>query len=285
MKIGISGAGGYVGGNVLSQLASRATDDQLVALSRSLAVIPGIESRFADFDQPDSLEHAYHGLDRLLIIPGDNLEKGVIGAQLVHAIDAALEAHVGHIYLLSAAHVKVAAFSDLGASYLNAEEHLKSHARHWTILRMNFYTETFVQLAGPAIAQGVLTGLGEDKIALVSRDDVAQALAGAVSGNGQANATYELTGPHSLSGEERARLLQDLTGKPVKYQVISEQQLHSQLAGLPPYYASAALSMQKAFALGAFDTVTADVEMLCGHAPAAADEILRRVATDTTPRS
>jgi len=42
---------------------------------------------------------------------------------------------------------------------------------------MNFYAESFAQMALAALAQGVLTGLGQNRVAFISRDDVAAAAA------------------------------------------------------------------------------------------------------------
>ena len=65
-----------------------------------------------------------------------------------------------------------------GASYWRGEQHLIATAPAWTILRMNFYAEAFVQLAQAALGQGVLPGLAENRVAFVARDDVAAAAAG-----------------------------------------------------------------------------------------------------------
>jgi len=51
----------------------------------------------------------------------------------------------------------------LGASYWRGEQHLIATAPAWTIPRMNFYAEAFVQLAQASLGQGVLTGLAENR--------------------------------------------------------------------------------------------------------------------------
>src|SRR5260370_1968414 len=100
---------------------------------------------------------------------------------------------------------------------------------------MNFYAEAFVQLAQGSLNQGVLTGLAENRAAFVARDDVAAAAAGILIGDGHAGAIYNATGPERLSGAERTSLIAEITGLPLAFRVITEEQLRAGLtqAGLP----------------------------------------------------
>jgi NAD(P)H dehydrogenase (quinone) len=173
---------------------------------------------WTDYNRPDGLAEAYAGLDRLLIISTVDPEPGKRGAQNFAAIDAAVRARVKHIVLMSAVGTR------------QEEE----PAPAWTILRMNFYAEAFVQLAQAALKQGVLTGLAENRAAFVARDDVAAAAAGILVGDGHAGAIYNATGPERLSGAERAAVISEITGRPLAFRVITEEQLRSALtkAGL-----------------------------------------------------
>src|SRR5256885_1586428 len=53
--------------------------------------------------------------------------------------------------------------------------------------------------------------------------------------DGHAGAIYNATGPERLSGAERAALIAEITGRPLAFRVISEEQLRTGLtqAGLP----------------------------------------------------
>ena len=51
---------------------------------------------------------------------------------------------------------------------------------------------------------GVITGLAENRGAFVSRDDIAAAAAGLLTGKGHEGAIYNTTGRASVSGAERA---------------------------------------------------------------------------------
>jgi NAD(P)H dehydrogenase (quinone) len=163
-----------------------------------------------------------------------------------------------------------------GASYWRGEQHLIATAPAWTILRMNFYAEAFVQQAQAALNQGVLAGLAENRAAFVARDDVAAAAAGILIGDGHAGAVYNATGPERLSGAQRAALIAEITGQQLAFRVITEEQLRAGLtqAGLPAGAVNAVVSIQASFAAGAFDMLTGDVERLGGHPPRPLRDVL-----------
>src|ERR1700736_3751224 len=268
MKIGVSGASGHLGRAVVSELLQRPDGHEIVAITRTPETVSGpARGRFGDYNRREGLAAAYAGLDRLLIITTVDPVKR--GAQNVAAIDAAVRAGVKHIVFMSAAGTRQEEEPALGASYWRGEQHLIATAPAWTILRMNFYHEAFVQLAQAALRQGVLAGLAENRAAFVAREDVAAAAAGILIGDGHAGAIYSATGPERVSGAERAAIISEITGKPVAFRVITDEQLRAGLtqAGLPAGAINIVVGLQAIFAAGAFDIVTGDVERLGGRPP------------------
>jgi NAD(P)H dehydrogenase (quinone) len=268
MKIGVSGASGHLGRAVVSELLQRPDGHEVVAITRTPETVSGpAQGRFGDYDRPESLAEAYAGLDHLLIIPTVDPVPGKRGAQNVAAIDAAVRAGVKHVVFMSAAGARQEEEPALGAPYWRGEQRLIATAPAWTILRMNFYAESFVQQAQASLGQGVLTGLAENRVAFIARGDVAAAAAGILIGDGHAGAIYNATGPERLSGAERAALIAEITGRPLAFLVITEEQLRAGLtqAGLPAGGVNAVISIQRSFAAGAFDIVTGDVERLGGR--------------------
>src|SRR2546425_1359787 len=266
MKIGVSGASGHLGRATVAELVQRPGVHEVVAISRTPETITApAQGRFGDYNRPESLAEAYAGLDRLLIIP--SLDAGKRGAQNVAAIDEAVRAGVKHIVFMSAAGARQTEEPVLGAPYWWGEQRLIATAPAWTILRMNFYAESFVQQAQASLAQGVLAGLAENRVAFVARGDVAAAAAGILIGDGHAGATYNATGPERLSGAERAALIAQITGRPLAFLVITEEQLRAGLtqASLPAQVVNTVISIQASFAEGAFDILTGDVERLAGR--------------------
>src|SRR3984893_13195471 len=277
MKIGISGASGHLGRAVVSELLQRAGGHEVVAISRTPNTVSGrAEGRFGDYDRPESLAKAYAGLDRLLIITTVAPEPGKRGAQNVAAIDAAVKAGVKHIVFMSAVGPRKKEERARGASYWRGEQHLIATAPAWTILRMNFYAEAFLQLAQASLRQGVLAGLAENRAAFVARDDVAASAAGILIGDGHAGAIYNATGPERLSGADRASLIAEIPGRPLAFRIITEEQLRAGLTrtGLSEGAVNIVVSIQASFAAGAFDILTGDVERLGGRPPKPLREVL-----------
>src|SRR3984893_8549849 len=277
MKIGVSGASGHLGRAVVSELLQRAGGHELVAISRSPETVTGAaQRRFGDYNRPESLAEAYAGLDRLLIITTVDPEPGKRGAQNVAAIDAAAKAGVEHIVFMSGVGTRQEEEPARGASYWRGEQHLIATAPTWTILRMNFYAEAFVQLAQAALRQGVLPGLAENRAAFVARDDVAAAAAGILIGDGHPGAIDNAPGPERLSGADRASLIAEIPGRPLAFRVITEEQLRAGLtqAGLPAAAVHIVATIMESFPEGAFDIVTGDVERLGGRPPKPLRDVL-----------
>jgi NAD(P)H dehydrogenase (quinone) len=187
-----------------------------------------------------------------------------------------VRAGVKHIVFMSAAGTRQEEEPAFGASCWRGEQHLIATASAWTILRMNFYAEALVQQAQASLDQGVLTGLAENRVAFVARGDVAAAAAGILIGDGHAGAIYNATGPERLSGAERAALIAEITGRPLAFLAITEEQLRAGLtqAGLPVEVVNTVISIQVSFAAGAFDIVTGDVERLGGRPPKPLRDVL-----------
>jgi NAD(P)H dehydrogenase (quinone) len=270
MNIGISGASGKLGRGVLRELAARAEGHNVIAISRTPEKAgSGVKGRVGDYDQPETLAEAYAGLDRLLLIPTSDQRPGRRGEQNVTAIKAAIEAGVKHIVFMSAAGTREQEEPNIGASYWAGEQYLIRNAPRWTILRMNYYAEALAMEVASAVGQGGLTGVAENRVAFVARDDIAAAAAGILLGEGHAGAIYTATGDKAYTGAERAALISEITGKPVGFVTVPADALRAGMAkaGLPEGVINSWVSIQNDFAAGAFDIVTGDVERLAGRAP------------------
>jgi len=279
MKIGVNGASGQLGTATVKHLVERAAGQHnVVAISRSpeKIKIEGVEARFGDYDQPESLIEAYKGLDRLLLIPSTSLQSGARSKQNIAAINAAVEAGVSHIVLMSSAGARNAEQPNISYDYFASEQHLMRTARQWSILRMGYYAEAIITEAQMSLGHGVLTGLSENKVSFVSRDDLAAAAAGLLVSEGHNGAIYTGTGPVSLTGAERAELIAKASGKPLAYLTLPLETLQGQLgqAGLPAEVVTTIVSIQQNLSNGDFDIVTGDIEKLSGRPARTLESIL-----------
>jgi NAD(P)H dehydrogenase (quinone) len=189
-----------------------------------------------------------------------------------------VEAGVAHIVMMSSAATREVEKHEMFAAYWTGEQHLMRTAPRWSILRMNYYAESFAQVARMSLGAGVLTGLGESRVAFASRDDIAAAAAGILLSEGHAGAIYNATGPGAVTGAGRAALLSEVTGKPVRFIVIDQAQLRSGMeqAGVPPEYISALIDIENHFVAGDFNIVTGDIERLAGRPAQTLRDVLSR---------
>jgi NAD(P)H dehydrogenase (quinone) len=278
MKIGINGACGHLGAAALHSLKERVSAGDIVAISRTPAAIAtgGVESRVGDYDDSASLDGAYRGLDRLLLIPTTDLRPGARARQTVGAIEAAVTAGVRHIVYVSGVGARDVPEPHVWASYFATEQALMHKAPQWTIVRMAYFSESLAQEAKQTLAMGVHAGLADTPVNFVSRDDLAAAMAGLLASDGHAGAIYQATGPETFTGTRRAAAIAAASGKPYAFAEIPRDHYEAGLrtAGLPDDVINTVLSIQSGFAAGGFDLVSGDIERLSGRKPKTLEAIL-----------
>ncbi|WP_245642421.1 SDR family oxidoreductase [Nonomuraea candida] len=102
---------------------------------------------------------------------------------------------------------------------LAAERAVRDSGAAWTILRSSWFHQNFDEGPfRPAILSGeVLMPLGDVRQAFVDTGDIAAVAAAALTGDGHAGRTYELTGPDSLSFGEAVEIIGRSIGREVRY--------------------------------------------------------------------
>lgn len=281
MTIGITGAGGQLGGSVLNELLSRgAKPGDIVAVTRtpeklSAFAAKGIAVRPGDFDKPEGLVAAFKGIDTLLIIPTSDLRPGIRTPQHKAAIAAAKNAGVRHVVYVST--VAVRPGQDLMQSHHDTEEAVYASGLKWTIVRMGMYFENlFMGALQHALSSGHFGATGTAPVANLARDDVAASLAGVLLGKGHEGSVYHVTGGASLTPAEIAATIAQVFGKKVEAAIITDEQYAGGLkaAGLPDFVVEAILGIAQTAAKGMLDVVTGDVARLSGRQPVGLAEFL-----------
>src|SRR4051812_37194809 len=229
MTIGITGAGGQLGGSVLNELLARgAKPAEVVAITRTPEKLAGFAAkgltvRAGDFDAPAGLAAAFKGIDTLLMIPTSDLRPGIRTPQHKAAVAAAKAAGVRHIVYVST--VAARPGQDLMQSHLDTEQAVFTSGLQWTIVRMGMYFENlFMGALQHALASGHFGATGAAPVANLARDDVAAALAGVLLGKGHEGSVYHVTGGASLTPAEIAATIGQVFGKPVQAAIITDEQ-------------------------------------------------------------
>ena len=224
MKIGITGATGQLGQLVVGKLKEKVSAEIIVALVRNTqrAAELGVEARAFDYSKPESLVASLVGIDKLLLISGNELGQRL--PQHLAVIAAAKDAGVKQFVYTSILHADTSSLG-LAGEHLATEAALKASGLAYTILRNGWYTENYVGSAKGAIGAGAFIGCaGAGKIASAARADYAEAAAVVLAGEGSENKTYELAGDTAYTLTELAAEISRQAGKTIPYNNLTETQ-------------------------------------------------------------
>jgi NAD(P)H dehydrogenase (quinone) len=273
----VTGAAGKLGQSVIAHLlgTQKIPAARIVAATRdpgklaSLAA-KGVGVRKADFDDSASLGAALAGVDRMLLISTDALDRpGRRLAQHQAAIAAAKKAGVKHVVYTSMPNPD-GSLVTFAPDHLGTEQALAASGLGWTILRNSWYMENLLMSLPGALAAGKwLTSTGNGKIAHVSRDDCARAAAAALASDSTANACYDITGPQKLTTAEIAALASEVFAKPLEVVQITDEEISENLQahGVPAVFVPTLVSFEANTRAGKFDVLSNAVEKLTGKPP------------------
>ncbi len=235
MKLAITGATGQLGQIVVNVLKSKTDAGNIIALVRNPAKAAGfgVEARVFDYDSPETLVQSLQGVDKVLLISGNEVGKRT--QQHQHVIEAAKKAGVKTIVYTSLLKADTSSLS-LAPEHLETENILKASGLDYTILRNGWYTENYTaSIAGVLAAGAVYGSAGEGKTASASREDYAKAAVAVLLSDNHKNNTYELAGDEAYTLAEYAAEISKQTGNNIPYHNVSNSEYANILeqAGLP----------------------------------------------------
>ena len=226
MKIGVTGATGQLGRLVIAELKKKVSVENIVALARSRQKAEelglGVEVREADYEQPETLEKALKGIDRLLLISAN--EVGKREPQHMNLLAAAKKAEVKWIVYTSLLHADNSTLN-LAGEHLATENALKQSGIPYTILRNGWYTENYTNSIPGALGAGAFIGsAGDGRISSASRQDFAEAAVVVLTSEGQQGKVYELAGDDAYTLKDLAAEISRQSGKEIPYNNLPEEQ-------------------------------------------------------------
>jgi NAD(P)H dehydrogenase (quinone) len=280
----VSGASGHLGRQVLENLLGRVAASSIVATTRNperLADVAarGVVVRHADFDDDATLDAAFAGVERALLISTDSLDKpGHRIAQHRRAIQAFARAGVEHLAYTSIVS-PVGSLITLSKDHAETERALAESGLHYTVLRNNMYSDYVLDPAKRALASGSVVNAREHgKVGFVTRADCAAIAAAVLVEPPAGNQTLDVTGPEALDSAAFAALLSKLSGKAIGVQSIPVAALVEGMVqhGLPRYLAEVLGSFDAGIAAGELAVVSDSVERFTGKKPESLADFLTR---------
>ncbi len=234
----VTAASGQLGRLVIAELLKRVPAERIVAAVRDPAKVAdladqGVLVRHADYTDPASLDKAFEGATKVLLISSNDL--GNREAQHRNVIDAAARAKVGLLAYTSVLHAERSTLS-LAAEHRATEDALRASGLPYTLLRNGWYVENYTGSLGGAVAHGALVGsAGEGRIAAAARADYAAAAAAVLASEGAVEQMYELAGDAAFTLAELAAEVSRQTGKTIPFHNLAQKEYAELLVnvGLP----------------------------------------------------
>jgi NAD(P)H dehydrogenase (quinone) len=278
----VTGASGHLGRRAVEFLLG-ARAGHVIAGSREPGKLAdlaakGAQTRAIDFEKPETLANAFAGVDRLLIVSTDAIDRpGRRIAQHRAAIAAAVAAGVKHIVYTSYANAVPGSAVLLNPDHQQTEEALAATPIGYTILRNNAYAENLLASLPHALTTGQWFTAGRNgRAGFVTRDDCARTAGAALAADFDGRRVLDVTGPELLSHADIARLVSEITGRRLEHVSVDEAALVAGMtqAGLPEPVARIYASFDTALANGETAIKTNVVATLTGREPVTLREFL-----------
>ncbi|MFU8807090.1 MAG: SDR family oxidoreductase [Bradymonadaceae bacterium] len=266
----VTGATGNLGRHVIDGLLERVPAERIVAAVRdpnkaSDMAKRGIVVRRADYDEPETLEKAFEGAEKILLISASDI--GRRAEQHRNILDAANRKNPGLLVYTSLLHADSSTIT-LAEDHRVTEKMILDSGLNYVILRNGWYIENYTENLGSALEHGVIMGsAGDGKIAAASRQDFAAAAIEALTGAGHTNRTYELAGDEPFTMEEYAAVVSKVYGKTVVYEDMPADAYKQALEsfGLPEPVAAMLVSADLAIRNGELNDERGDLSRLIGR--------------------
>ncbi|MCF2826030.1 MULTISPECIES: SDR family oxidoreductase [unclassified Pseudoalteromonas] len=242
--IAITGATGKLGQLVIEFLAQKIPTKHIVALVRDLdkgkaLANLGVTVRQADYDKPHTLDAALTGVEKLLLISGNQI--GSRTAQHKAVIDAAVKNQVRLIAYTSILNVDNSPL-ELAKEHKETEAYLRASGVAYSMLRNGWYNENYTDLVPVFTANHAITSIApQAQINSAARADYALAAATILSSAGHDNSVYELAGDHAFTIAGLAQAVSKHTQVEVKAKFVSDEEYLAHLVALGVPAAFAAL--------------------------------------------
>ncbi|GAB3237728.1 SDR family oxidoreductase [Glycomyces halotolerans] len=270
----VTGASGALGSLITTGLVEAGAAVVAGTREPSAFAAADVPARRVDFDDPGPLPESFAGIDVLVLVSAGYSEDDVVIARHRAAIRAAEGAGVRHVVYTGLA--KAGDHLSIALAHRATERILAASSLECTVLGNGIYAELIADASAEAEQSGVVgLPMGEGKIAVVAREDLAEAAARVAAegdadpGNPHRGRTYELVGTEAIGGVDLASELARRHGRPIVYRPQGLATFREALcdAGLLQYQIAHSVSIFSNIGAGYLDGTESDLPALLGRAP------------------
>jgi NAD(P)H dehydrogenase (quinone) len=277
----VSGANGKLGRAVVERLLDRVAPETIGVCVRDMKKAQGLAERGVrvrqgDFADAASLEYAFEGAARVLVVSVDSSgEKAVC----LHKAAFGAASKAGADRIVYTSHMGASASSHFAPTRDHAatESALRESGTAFTILRNGFYAASAFMLLGEALKTGELAVPEDGPVSWTAHTDLAEAATLALTGDALDGVTPDLTGSEAIDMTGVAAIASELTGRPIRRIVVSENDYRQGLLahGVPEHAADLLVGLFAASREGEFARVGPAFAGLLGRSPVSLREFLR----------
>lgn len=284
----VTGATGNVGQHVVRQLLGagvpvRAAASTAEGAARLVGSSPGATSVALDFTTPATWPEAFAGVERMFLVRPPHLSRPK--TQMVPALEAAKEAGVRHVVLLSLQ----GAERNRVVPHAALEGWLRESGLSWTFVRASFFMQnlTTTHLTDIRDRDEIVVPAGLGATSFVDAADVAAvATAALLDPENHRCRAWTPTGPEALTYGEVAATLSRILARPIRYEKPTVRRYvgHARrVLGLPWPMVGVTAGIYTVARLGLAGGLTGDVEQVTGRPPTSFEQFATRNASVWQP--
>ncbi|WP_436149063.1 NAD(P)H-binding protein [Bosea sp. LjRoot90] len=282
----VTGATGHVGRAVVGRLASLGHDVVAMVRGRQIAAecLPSeIALRVADYEDASALKRAFAGIDEVVLISSDG-DASAVMRHHANAIEAAAAAGARHIIFTSIVDVDGRSPFYFAPVYRDAERRLAACSVPSTILRCGLYCEFILEywLFSSQTSGELALPAGDGRVAPISRDDVAAAIAMVAADSDKSPKIHTVTGDLALDFGEITASYGETVARQVGYRPCSIDEYQALAsAQFDDPWPCAFSTLCASIAEGRYSRVSDDFAVLTGRGPESFQDFLRRATSAT----
>ncbi|GAA0907288.1 MULTISPECIES: NmrA family NAD(P)-binding protein [Streptomyces violaceusniger group] len=263
----VLGATGNTGSEVLRMVRAEGARPLAATRRPETAAAAGVADavRF-DWHDPAGHAAALRGVDRLYLVAPLGVAEPLPVVEPF--LKAAVAQGVRRAVLLSSSAVDEA---DTGLGALHTL--VRRTVPEWAVLRPSWFMQNFT--GDHPVAQAIrgdgeiVTATGDGRVAFVDATDIAAVATRALLDDRPHTTEHVITGPEALGYAEAARIVAEVSGRPVRHTAVETGELVGRLraTGLPPEFAAFLAGLDEDIRHGAEDRTTDTVERVTGRPP------------------